>query len=92
MPLGQCWAIIRLEHLFIKDETMNKDTALKVAGTIFALFALIHLLRLILGWDFILAGYMFPMFVSVLGFIVGLGLSIWMFSASRRVSKAKKNK
>lgn len=69
---------------------MNKDTALKVAGVIFGLLALIHLLRLILGWDFIVAGYMFPMFVSAIGFIVTLGLSIWMFSASRRISKTKK--
>jgi hypothetical protein len=61
-----------------------KNTALLIAGFIFAIVALAHLLRLYYGSDVIIAGYMIPMWVSYVGFIIPLGLSIWMFTARKQ--------
>jgi len=59
-----------------------KDTALKVAGAIFFVVASIHLLRLFLKFDVIIAGYVVPIWFSILGFIFLLVLSLWMFKIS----------
>jgi len=59
-----------------------KDTALKVAGIIFFVVAIVHLLRIFLRFDVIIAGYVVPMWFSILGFIFPLVLSLWMFKIS----------
>lgn len=56
--------------------------ALVVAGIIFGFVALMHLLRLIYKTPVIIAKKTIPLWVSGLGFIIPLLLSIWMFSAS----------
>ena len=56
--------------------------ALIVAGVIFGLVALMHLLRLIYKSPVIIAGKTIPIWVSDIGFIFPLILSIWMFMAS----------
>ena len=58
-----------------------KDTALKVAGIIFFVVAIIHLLRVILKTEVIIAGYVLPIWASVWGFVVPLLLAIWMFKS-----------
>ncbi len=58
-----------------------KDTALKVAGIIFFLVAIVHLLRVILKFEVIIAGYVLPIWFSILGFIFPLLLSLWMFKS-----------
>jgi hypothetical protein len=58
-----------------------KDTALKVAGMIFFVVAVIHLLRLILNWEVIIAGYVVPIWFSIVGFIGPLLLALWMFKS-----------
>lgn len=62
---------------------MQKNTALLTAGFIFSLVALIHFLRLILGKEIIILGYLLPPSVSLIGFIVSLLLAIWMFRARK---------
>ena len=59
---------------------MNTYPALITAGIVFALVGLMHLLRLIYKWQVTFEGKTIPMWVSVLGFIIPLLLSIWMFS------------
>ncbi len=59
-----------------------KNTALKVAGIIFLLVAIIHLLRLILKLEVIIAGHVVPMWFSIGWFILTLALSLWMFKIS----------
>ena len=61
---------------------MNTFPALVVAGIVFGLVALMHLLRLILKIDVIIAGKVIPRWVSAIGFVVPLILSIWMFMVS----------
>lgn len=56
--------------------------ALIVAGVIFSFVALMHLLRLIYKSTVIIAGKTIPLWVSGLGFLFPLILSIWMFMAS----------
>jgi len=60
-----------------------KDTALKVAGVIFFLVAMAHLLRLIMKFDIIIAGYALPTWFSILGFVLPLLLSLWMFKSQK---------
>jgi hypothetical protein len=58
-----------------------KDTALKVSGVIFFVVAVVHLLRIILKVEAIIAGYVIPMWWSIFGFIIPLLLSLWMFKS-----------
>jgi hypothetical protein len=58
-----------------------KDTALKVSGIIFLVVAIIHLLRVILNVEVIIAGHVLPMGASILGFIVPLLLSLRVFKS-----------
>jgi len=53
--------------------------ALMTAGIIFGFVALMHLLRLMYKWQVVINGKIIPMWVSVLGIIIPLALSIWMF-------------
>lgn len=50
-----------------------------IAAVVFAIVALAHLLRLVYGWEITIAGWVVPMWVSVLGLIVTGGLSalVW---------------
>jgi len=59
----------------------NKDTALFVAGVVFALVAILHGMRLWYHWDIVVSDWLLPMWVSYPGLIVALLLSIWMFTA-----------
>jgi hypothetical protein len=56
-----------------------KDTALKVSGVIFLLMAIMHLLRVILKIEVIIAGIVVPIWASAFGFVVLLLLALWMF-------------
>ena len=50
-----------------------------VAAVVLALVALAHLLRLVYGWEVTLAGWIVPLWVSVVGLIVagGLAAMVW---------------
>ncbi|MEW6542197.1 MAG: hypothetical protein AB1411_01150 [Nitrospirota bacterium] len=50
-----------------------------VAVAVFALVSLTHLLRLILGWEVVVAGKVIPMWASVLGAILpgALAYLLW---------------
>lgn len=65
---------------------MRKSTPLLVAGIIFLIMALVHLVRLVLNVEVIVSGYTLPLWVSVVGLIVAAGLSIWMLMARRSSS------
>ena len=58
-----------------------KDNALKVAGVIFLLVSIVHLLRVILRTQVTIAGFVLPIGASVFGFIISLLLSLWMFKS-----------
>lgn len=60
---------------------MNKDRALFVAGIVFALVAIIHLLRYFYKVEILVGGHIISMEVSLIGFAVAALLSVWMFKA-----------
>jgi putative flippase GtrA len=66
---------------------MNKNTALMIAGVIFGLISLIHLLRILLTVEITIAGYLIPIWVSWAGFIVAFILSLLMFMARRKMDR-----
>jgi hypothetical protein len=51
----------------------------KIAVIVFAVMALVHLVRLLTGWEVIIAGYVVPVWFSLPAFIVtgGLAIMIW---------------
>ena len=62
---------------------MNTPTfALRVAGTIFGIVSLAHMLRFFMHADVVIASYAVPMWVSVAAFAVTGALSLWMWGLS----------
>lgn len=56
---------------------MTERTFATIAAVIFALVALLHLLRLVLGWSVVIDSWTVPMWVSGLGFVVAGTLSYY---------------
>ena len=50
---------------------MDQKTFSVVAGVIFALVALLHLLRIYMGWPIVIGSWTAPMWVSWIGLVVG---------------------
>jgi len=63
---------------------MSKRKPLIVAGVIFTIVAIGHLLRLINHWEVIIGGWNIPSSLSVVAVIVGAILAIWMFKSAAR--------
>ena len=62
---------------------MKNDLALRAAGTVFLLVALMHLLRFIFKVEVIVAGFTVPLWFSLVGLIVALMLSMWLFRSAK---------
>ena len=60
-----------------------KNTALKTAGIIFFLISILHLLRVIFKVEVIVGGTLIASWVSLVGFVVALLLSVWMFKSAK---------
>jgi hypothetical protein len=63
---------------------MKKTIPLIVAGIIFLLVAIGHLLRIVCNVVITVSAYTHPMWPSYVALIVTLLLAIWMFVASKR--------
>jgi len=61
-----------------------KHLPLVVAGMIFSIVALMHLLRVIYHWKIIIAGYTIPMSVSMIAVIISAILALWMFFSAAK--------
>jgi len=59
-------------------------TGLKLSATIFAIFALVHVLRLVKKFDVVVGSHHIPLMVSVVAIVVAGVLSIWMWKLSSR--------
>lgn len=55
-----------------------------IAAIIFALVALVHLLRLAFGWEVTISGAAVPVWVSVLGLVIAGGLAAGLWWESRK--------
>ena len=51
----------------------------KIAIAVFSLVAILHLLRLVFGWEVIVSGIIIPLWVSVIGLIVSGGLAFLLW-------------
>ena len=60
-------------------KAMKKDNFYAAAGTVFLFAGIIHLARLIFGWDLTLDGWVVPKFISILLATVTLYLSLEAF-------------
>jgi hypothetical protein len=67
-------------------ETSSRMLGLRVAGTLFGLFSLAQLARLIIRPDILVASHALPLWPSALAFIVLAGLSVWMWRLARPVA------
>jgi len=54
-----------------------------IAIVVFSLVAVLHVLRLIFGWEVVINGLVMPMWVSVVGFIVAGGLAVMVWREAR---------
>ncbi len=61
---------------------MKQETYIKVTGLIFSVITILHVLRLVFGWDAVLGGWQVPVWVSFIGVAVGgfLAYSAFKFS------------
>ena len=63
---------------------MTQKLYLRIAGTIFGVVAILHVLRLLLGWQVVIGGYTFPMWFSWIGPFLAGYLSFEGFRLGRR--------
>ena len=61
----------------------SKKAALNTAGVVFLLVSILHLVRVIFGWEVVVAHFTVPHVYSVIGAIVAFSLSLWMFRSVR---------
>jgi hypothetical protein len=59
----------------------------RVAGTVFALVCLSHLLRIITQAGVLIAGRQIPVWVNAVGVLIAGGLSLWMWRLSACAAK-----
>jgi hypothetical protein len=64
----------------LEDRAVDQRTFNVVASVIFALVALLHLLRIYMGWPIVIGSWTAPMWVSWIGLVVGGGLSYFGLS------------
>jgi len=62
---------------------MKNNLALKAAGIVFLLVSVLHLLRVLLKFELIIAGYSVPVWLNLVGFVLSLLLSLWMFKSAK---------
>jgi hypothetical protein len=54
-----------------------------IAVGVFVLVALVHVFRLVFGWEVTIQGSVVPMWVSVLGAVIAGGLAVMLWRESR---------
>jgi len=55
-----------------------------IAAIFFALVALLHIARLVKGWEVVVDGVTIPMWVSPLGIVIAGGLAFLLWREARR--------
>src|ERR1017187_9333408 len=70
------------------ESAMNDKLFHLIAGTIFALVALLHVLRIYMGWSVVVGGWSAPMWVSWIGLVVAGGLAYFALRGPRIIAVA----
>jgi hypothetical protein len=68
----------------LEDRAMNQRAFNVVASVIFALVALLHLLRIYMGWPIVIGSWTAPMWGSWIGLVVAGSLSYFGLSLATR--------
>ncbi len=55
-----------------------------IAAVIFAVVAVVHVLRLFLGWEITVHGVAVPTWASVLGLAIAAGLAVMLWKEARK--------
>jgi len=58
---------------------MKSKVYLMVSGSLFALVALLHLLRIVFNWQAVIGGWTVPMWLSWIGLAVTATLCVWAY-------------
>jgi hypothetical protein len=67
---------------------MNSQTVgLRVAGIVFGLVCLAHLIRLVTRAPVLIAGYEIPLWPNVVGLVITAALCLWMWKLSSAATK-----
>jgi hypothetical protein len=66
---------------------MTREAFCIVAGLIFAVVALLHLLRIYMDWPVVIADWSVPMWVSWIALVVAGILAIWGLAFAARVAR-----
>ncbi len=66
---------------------MTREVFCIVAGVIFAVVALLHLLRIYMDWPVVIADWSVPMWVSWIALVVAGILAIWGLAFAARVAR-----
>jgi hypothetical protein len=62
---------------------MDQTMFARIAGVIFAIVALCHLLRIVMGWPLVIADWTVPMWLSWIGLVVAGALSYAGLTSTR---------
>jgi hypothetical protein len=62
---------------------MSEKTFCTIAAVIFTLVALLHLLRIVMGWPAMIGAWSVPMWVSWLGLVVTAALAYFGFRLAK---------
>lgn len=62
---------------------LNRNTYMTVTATLFLIVAVVHLLRIILGWHVEIGGLIIPLWVSWLALLVAGALAYFGFRQKR---------
>lgn len=55
----------------------------KIAVGVLALMAVLHVLRVVFGWEAMIAGWVFPLWLSLFGAVLAGGLALMVWRESR---------
>ena len=64
---------------------MSPRAYLVISGTIFGIVAILHLLRVVNGWAFVLGPWSIPMSASWFGTLVPALLCVWALRLASRI-------
>ena len=67
--------VLMVQAKAVGVRAMDQKTFTLIAGAIFAVVALLHLLRVYMAWPVTIGGWTVPMWVSWIAFVVAGGLS-----------------
>ena len=62
---------------------MNRKSYLLATAIVFSVIGVVHLLRIILGWEAVIVGWTAPMWLSWLALIVSAVLAYFGFTLAR---------